>query len=165
MTITDVTGPGIKISSSGSAEVSACGIASILFSAGESNVICGSITIQIISGTATAEFFDGANTFATTSMVEGDDVTFDDNLLSITNNNSESLIILVSGNEVTIGPGQTFTLNNPPIADSNGPYLASIGSPTILYSTGTIDPDGDPLNYLWSTDATCTFSDPSAENT
>ncbi len=37
----------------------------------------------------------------------------------------------------------------PPTADPNGPYSAIVGVPITLDGTGSFDPDGDIIEYLW----------------
>ncbi len=40
--------------------------------------------------------------------------------------------------------------NVPPTADAGGPYDVDEGSSVVLDGTGSTDPDGNPLTYLWS---------------
>jgi PKD repeat protein len=39
--------------------------------------------------------------------------------------------------------------NTPPIADPNGPYTGTVGSPVYFNGYGSLDPDGDSLTYYW----------------
>jgi hypothetical protein len=40
--------------------------------------------------------------------------------------------------------------NAPPVADAGGPYEVDEGSAVVLDGTGSFDPDGLPLTYLWA---------------
>ena len=40
-------------------------------------------------------------------------------------------------------------LNQPPIAEANGPYEAMVNEDVVLDGTGSTDPDGDTLQYRW----------------
>jgi PKD repeat protein len=44
----------------------------------------------------------------------------------------------------------TPVVNNPPHAEANGDYLAILGTPAIFDSTGSNDPEGGPITYLWA---------------
>jgi len=39
--------------------------------------------------------------------------------------------------------------NSPPVVDAGGPYAAAPGETVQLDGSGTVDPDDDPLTYLW----------------
>ncbi len=115
LTITDVSGSGINIVATGPATVDACGISSMTFVAGDIEIICGSVTVQVISGSVSIEYFDTDNSFATTTLQKGDDVTFDDDTLTFANNDdTQTVVILVDGVEETIAPGETFTVDESP---------------------------------------------------
>jgi len=61
-------------------------------------------------------------------------------------------------------------LNQPPVADANGPYSGDEGSAISIDGTASSDLDGDPLTYAWSytagadvdAGAACAFGDASA---
>lgn len=40
-------------------------------------------------------------------------------------------------------------VNNPPVAEANGPYISSIDSTLMLDASGSYDPDGDSIKYEW----------------
>lgn len=40
--------------------------------------------------------------------------------------------------------------NEPPVADAGGPYIAAVSQTFAVDGTGSVDPDGDPLDYAWS---------------
>ena len=50
--------------------------------------------------------------------------------------------------------------NRPPIANAGGPYNFCAGSPMVLDASGSIDPDGDPLSFLWDLTNPLNFTNP-----
>ena len=49
-----------------------------------------------------------------------------------------------AGTMADIGAG-----NQPPVADPNGPYTGTVGSPVIFDGSGSTDPDGTIASYAW----------------
>jgi len=133
LTITDVPGSGIRITSTGPATVSACGIASISFVVGESIVICGSITIEVISGTVDVtptNIEDGP----TITLGEGDNLTFNDQTRELTNNLDTNAIIFINSQQTTITSGSSVNLDafidsGDPIDDESVPTFFKLQVP------------------------------------
>ena len=69
--------------------------------------------------------FSGEDTFT----YKANDGTLDSNLASVT---------------ITVNP-----VNDAPVADPNGPYVAVVNEPVTLDGTGSSDVDGDILTYAW----------------
>jgi hypothetical protein len=40
-------------------------------------------------------------------------------------------------------------LNDPPVADANGPYIDYEGNPVIFDASQSYDPDNDPIQFNW----------------
>jgi len=109
--ISDNPGNGVHISSTGVAFVDACGNSSLSLSAGDStNVSCGSVTIEVVSGMIDVEFVGDDGTTVTATLTEGDDVTFEQDTLIFTNEGENPVTLIVNGEEQTILPGESSTL-------------------------------------------------------
>jgi len=58
----------------------------------------------------------------------------------------------------------TVTVTNlPPVADANGPYTGTAGSPVTLTAAGSWDPGGGPLTYTWDLDDDGWYDDANGE--
>jgi len=101
--ISDNPGNGVHISSTGMATVDACGNSSYLFSAGSTiNISCASVTIEVVSGSVDVEFFGDDGTTATTTLTEGDNVTFEEDTLIFTNNGFTQVELIVNGQTIIV---------------------------------------------------------------
>jgi len=110
--ITDNPGNGVNISSSVMGTVDVCGISSLSLSADSSiNISCGSVTIEVVSGSVDVEFVRDDGTTVTTTLTEGDDVTFEQDAMVFTNNGLTPVIIEVNGEQTTIEEQTTIVVS------------------------------------------------------
>src|SRR4051812_21638613 len=56
------------------------------------------------------------------------------------------LLLFTCGCESSLAPP---SVNHSPNAIANGPYTGTAGQAVAFSSTGSTDPDGDPLSYSW----------------
>jgi hypothetical protein len=87
------------------------GIAVISQDSGDGvGVTCGSVTIDVSSGSVDITFI-GSETQATTTVLVGNSITFDQDTFSFSapSTNTQTIIIDVEGTPITIGPGDTNT--------------------------------------------------------
>jgi len=63
-----------------------------------------------------------------------------------------------------VGTGKAIRVfkNSPPVANANGPYTVASGSTVQLSSTGSSDPDNDPLTFIWDLDGDGAFGETGA---
>lgn len=101
----------------------------------EFNAECGSVTIQVVSGTVDATFEADSGSIATSTLNQGDDVTFDEVLFSLTNNGipgtDDDVVLFVDGVEKIISPGETLLLGETPVP-SNFRYEAVWNSGSVV---------------------------------
>jgi len=135
---------GIRISTDPSggpvpAEIDDCeNISNQSLIAGKSMIIdCGSITIKIITGPIDVVYTAEDGTTTTSTLNEGDNVTYEDTQSGvITNNGSEEIIISVNGGEpIPIGIGETV-----PIEElSHKVQVCHKGKKTLSISSDSLD--------------------------
>jgi len=108
LTITDDPTNGVDISSTGPSIVNVCGISTLTLSAGSRiSVTCGSVTIEVISGSVEVEFETELGTVATTILTSKGKVEFDADTLTITNTGTQPVTIEINGVPVIIEDGES----------------------------------------------------------
>jgi len=117
LTILDVPNAnGVKISTSSHggpipATVTDCNGTIYTLTAGDVLVLaCASSDGKVLEGIVEVEYFVDGVSFGTTILTAGDDVTFEQDTLTFTNNGSAPVVILVNGEQITIDGGETVTL-------------------------------------------------------
>ena len=121
--ITDASDPadGIEVVVSGpedsSAVLSVAGGAVEITLNGNDDIIVTSTRIEVVVGSVDVTFKATDGSTATTTLDAGNDVTFDPDAFSITNNGTETATIIVNGQEYSIAPGETSFISgvSPPI--------------------------------------------------
>ncbi|MDP2983890.1 MAG: PKD domain-containing protein [Candidatus Latescibacter sp.] len=59
---------------------------------------------------------------------------------------------------------EPIALNQPPVANANGPYIGNEGSPITFYGSGSSDPDGTIFMYEWDLDGDGLYYDATGVN-
>ena len=112
----DMTEVDVKPNEDGGVTVELCGISSLSFDEGGGifNAACGSVTIQVVSGPVVVEFEADDGSIATTTLIDGDDVFFDEEVFSITNNGPNVVQVIIDGEEppIDISSGETVLLDD-----------------------------------------------------
>lgn len=109
LSISDAPGSEIRIQVSGPASVSACGLATITFTSGQVKIICHSITLEMISGSANVEFVSD-DRITDVVLSSGDTVTFDNKTATLTNHGDTSIEVNMDENIFSIEPNQTHVV-------------------------------------------------------
>ena len=129
------------------ATVSVCGSrARLSFRAGDDAVItCSSVTVEVNSGTVEIEFIADDGTTATTSVDQGNTLTFYPDSVTFTAapTNSSPVVVLIDGEEMSIGPGETGSavdIDIKPGSFPNSIKLSDNGAiPVAVFSTEAFD--------------------------
>ena len=129
------------------ATISVCGSrARISFRAGDDAVItCSSVTVEVTSGTVEVEFIADDGTTATTSVDQGNTLTFYPETITFTAapTNSSLVVVLVDGEVVSIEPGQTsraVDIDIKPGSFPNSIKMSENGAiPVAVFSTEAFD--------------------------
>jgi len=160
-------GGGVNISSSGTATVDVCGISSLSLSAGSSiNISCGSVTIEVVSGSVDVEFVGDNGLTATAALTEGDDVTFEQDTLFFTNNGSTPVVIEVKGLQITIEGATTpeepapteepTTETTDPVIDTNSTSTDPVIDTNSTSTDPVIDTNSTSTDPVIDTNSTST---------
>ncbi|WMW23824.1 PKD domain-containing protein [Methanolobus sediminis] len=73
-----------------------------------------------------------------------------------------ALMFLIMSSGIVAANGEI--INNPPVADANGPYEGCVGSAITLDASGSYDPDGDAIvGWHWDIDGDGQYDDASGE--
>ena len=111
LSITDDPANVVNISSTGVATVDVCGISSLSFVAGSSaEISCGSITIEVVSGSVGVTFVGDDGTTVTTTLTMDNKLTFEEDTLILTNNGSTPVELIVNGQTIILDAGASQTI-------------------------------------------------------
>lgn len=158
--IKDAAAPpkGVRIAASPSggaiaATVSVCDGASVFtVTAGDKfTETCGSVTVEVISGTVEIMFVADDGTEATTSLAEGNGLTFEPDTFIITapENNVDTIVVLLDEEEISLAPGGSVSMVNIDIKPGSDPNSINLGSRGVVlvailttddFDASTVDP-------------------------
>ncbi len=160
LVITDATNPaeGVVIAAYGGTEkarVSFCGNSKSSLKSGRvMTATCGSVKVNVINGTVEIEFMADDGRIATVNLTEGNGLLFDPTtfVIAAPENNSESVVIVMDGAEITIEPGGSSNEKRVEIDIKPGSYPNSINlkskgvvSVAVLttdnFNAGDVDPN------------------------
>ncbi len=137
------------------AQVSACsGAASYTLTSGDAiTVTCGSVTSKVLSGPIEVKFISTINENATAVLVSGVQIVFYPETLTYINTGMKPVNVVFRGANVSVLPGKTVHLNNPPVANAGDDQSVACssfeGGRVTLDGSRSSDPNGDVLNFLW----------------
>jgi hypothetical protein len=138
---------GVKIKAmpsggSSSATVSVCGSATLTLNRGDEVVVtCGSVTINVISGTVNITFTATDNKTATTSLGANNSIVFEPTTFTFTapSTNYVSVIVVVDNKQFSVTPGEKVKVINIDIKPDSYPNSINLGSkgkiPVAILST------------------------------
>lgn len=140
-------------------------------------VTCGSVIVSVLAGSIEIRFVAADGRIATTSVDAGNGLTFDPATFVVTApaSNPAAIVITVSNNPFTLGPGQSVQLvrdETPPsltVANLTVPATSPNGA-TVSYSVSAVDnfdpnpvvacaPPANGLFAIGTTDVGCTATD------
>ena len=112
-TVVDAANPlGVEISATGAASATACdGASTFTLTAGDSLVVtCSSVILTVLVGPVEATLIGDDGTVATTSLDDGDAVTFDPVTLTFeVPAESDPVVVVIDGTEITVEPGEVLS--------------------------------------------------------
>jgi len=112
-------------------------------------VTCGSVTVEVISGTVEVTFVAEDGTPATANLDQGDNITFEPETFAITNNGSSPAEVNIYGIPYTINPDEVLFYISIDIKPGSEPNSINLGAKgvvpvavltTEVFDASTIDP-------------------------
>jgi GH18 family chitinase len=140
----------LQITKSGNKRWSAT-VTATVFNENE-NAVVGAVATGEWSGSASGTDscttdFSGQCKLSTST--KGDSITFTVNDISGNKITYDSAINKVDSSITITKDGTNPVENYPPVADAGGPYSGMPNEPILFDGTGSSDPEGDVLEYLW----------------